>query len=89
MPPVIARRLAYFFSMGQVWDFLDVAKEKTRQAMEACVAAMEELKPVKQAESECLWKVVESDRGAGQHRGGLHPSADGGSGKQDSQLQFI
>ncbi len=66
VPPVIARRLAYFFSMDQVWDFLDVAMEKPRQAMEACVAAMEELKPVKQAESECLWKWYKELRAIGE-----------------------
>jgi hypothetical protein len=53
---------AYFFSMGQVWDFLDVVMEKLRQAMEACVAAMEELKPVKQADSECLQKRYKESR---------------------------
>jgi hypothetical protein len=47
MPPAIARWLAYFFTMGQVWDFLDMAMEKPRWAMEACVVAVEELKPVK------------------------------------------
>jgi hypothetical protein len=47
MPPALQRRLAYFFTMGQVWDFLDVAVDKPRWAMAACVAMIEKLKPVK------------------------------------------
>ncbi len=66
MPPVITRRLAYFFNMGQVWDFLDMAVEKPHRAMEACVAAVEELKPVKQADSEHLQIRYEELRAIGE-----------------------
>jgi hypothetical protein len=62
MPPNIARRLMYFFSMSQVWDFLEVAVEKPRRSMEACVAAVGDFKPVKQADSECLWIQYEELR---------------------------
>ncbi len=59
MSPTLQRRLAYFFTMDQLWDFLEMAMDKPRQAMESCVAAVEKLKPVKQADSECLriWYV--------------------------------
>jgi hypothetical protein len=66
MPPALQRRLAYFFTMGQVWDFLDVAVDKPRRAMEACVAAVEKLKPVKSDSSECLRMQYEELRTIGE-----------------------
>jgi hypothetical protein len=66
MSPVIARRLAYFFNMCQVWDFLDVAVEKPRRAMEACVVDVVELKPVKQADSDHLQIRYEELRAIGE-----------------------
>ncbi len=59
------RRLPSLDSRLQ-WDFLDVAMEKPRRAMEACVVAVEELKPVKQADSECLCIWYEELRAIGE-----------------------
>ncbi len=66
MPPALQRRLVYFLTMGQVWDFLDVAVDKPRQAMEACVASVERLKPVKSDSSECLRMRYEELRTIGE-----------------------
>ncbi len=66
MPPAIARRLVYFFTMGQVWYFLDVAMEKPPWAMEACVVVVKELKPVKQADSDYLRIRYEKLRAIGE-----------------------
>ncbi len=65
MPPALQRRLAYFLTMGQVWDFLDVAVDKPRQAIAACVVMIEKLKPVKSDSSECLRKRYEELRTIG------------------------
>ncbi len=54
MPPALQRRLAYFLTICQVWDFLDLAVDKPCRAMEACVAAVEGLEPVKLDSSEYL-----------------------------------
>ncbi len=62
MSPVIARQLVYFFSISQVWDFLDVAMKKPHRAMEACTSALNKLRPVKPANSECLRKRYEKLR---------------------------
>jgi hypothetical protein len=51
---------------GQVWDFLDVAVDKPRRAMAACVAMIEKLKPVKSDSSECLRKRYEELRTIGE-----------------------
>ncbi len=60
------RQLVYFFTMGQVWDFLDVAVDKPRWALAACVAMIEKLKPVKLDSSECLRKRYEELRTIGE-----------------------
>jgi hypothetical protein len=66
MPPALQRRLAYFLTMSQVWDFLDVAMDKPRRAMEACVMVIEKMKPVKPDSSKCLRIRYEELRAIGE-----------------------